>query len=157
MKLGIWALLGAVGAALAGCGPATQAKLPIGLSPLVVAGQEIHVEIADNPTKRDTGLMYRDSLAEDRGMIHAFPRVEIQSFYMKNNRFPIDIAYIDDDGEIVTIHTMAVEETKQDVLYKRYRSDRPVPYGLQMTGGWFAKNGVKVGDKVTQLPPKPRF
>lgn len=138
-----------------GCSP-KPTPVPLGLEPLKVAGKEILVEVADTPTKRETGLMYRKELPKDRGMIFVFRNSGDRSFYMKNCLMQIDIAFIDAQGEIVTLHTMEPEEDKADILYKRYKSTRPVPYALEMAGGWFQANGIKLGDKVEGLPSTSR-
>lgn len=141
-----------------GCSGPEPVAVPLGLRPMTVNGHEILVEIAATPERRETGLMHRDGLGKDRGMVFSFPAPSLQSFYMKNCRFPIDIAFIDEHGKIVTLHTMAVEAQDQNVYnYRRYPSKVPVPYALEMTGGWFAEKGVKVGDTVQNLPPLARY
>ena len=64
-------------------------------------GREIHAEVADTPSARERGLMFRDHLAEDAGMLFIFQQAAPHQFWMKNCKFPIDIIWLNDKKEIV--------------------------------------------------------
>lgn len=104
---------------------------------------EFLVEIADDEPKRQQGLMYRQPLADDRGMLFQFEDVAERSFWMKNTPSSLDIVYVAPDGRIVSIasHTTPFSET-------------PVPsYGaakgvLEVRAGRMAEIGAKAGDRV---------
>ena len=113
-----------------------------------LGGQEVRVELAADNASRQLGLMYRDELRENHGMLFIFPQPQPQSFYMKNCRMDIDIAYIDDDGVIVETHEMKHYAPGYGGPYEYYRCRTPVRYALEVAGGWLAAHGVKVGDKV---------
>ncbi len=115
-----------------------------GLRKLTIDTLEIWVEIAATDEKRRKGLMWRDELPENQGMLFVFPNPEIQSFWMRNTYIPLDIAYIDENWIISDILQM---EPLTDSI--QYESSRPVPYALEMNQGWFASHNISVGDKVS--------
>jgi uncharacterized protein len=118
------------------------------LEPLTVAtasgNHEFLVEIADTEELRQRGLMYRDPLPDDRGMLFQFPQATEQSFWMRNTPSSLDIIYIDPRGRIVSIakHATPMSET-------------PIPsYGpangvLELRAGRADEIGAKPGDVVT--------
>ena len=108
---------------------------------------EVRVEIADGPMERERGLMYRTSLGEDRGMLFVFSREQPLSFWMKNTKIPLSIAYIDSKGRITDILDMKPLDDKPP----HYTSSEPVQYALEVNQGFFEESGVKVGDH-TELP-----
>jgi uncharacterized membrane protein (UPF0127 family) len=103
----------------------------------------IRVEIAATPDARELGLMYRDTLAPDAGMLFVFPRREPVSFWMKNTKLPLDIVFIADDGEIVAIHANTKPFSEAPLP-----SVKPVRFVLEVAGGTCAAHGVKQGDRV---------
>ena len=64
---------------------------------VVLKGERFTVELAETREKQTLGLMFRDSLPEDHGMLFVFPAESLRSFYMKNTRIPLDIIYFDED------------------------------------------------------------
>ncbi len=110
---------------------------------LGVGGRRVLVEIADDPAERSRGLMHRESLPEDQGMLFVYPEQRDNlGFWMKNTLIPLDIAFIDRELRIVDIQRMEpLDETT------RY-SAAPAMYALEMNAGWFAGNGVRVGDRI---------
>ncbi len=108
---------------------------------------EVRVEIADGPFEQQRGLMYRTSLGEDRGMLFVFQREQPLSFWMKNTRIPLSIAYIDSKGRITDILDMKPLDDKPP----HYVSSEPVQYALEVNQGFFDEHGVKVGDRA-RLP-----
>jgi uncharacterized membrane protein (UPF0127 family) len=108
---------------------------------------EVRVEIADGPFEQQRGLMYRTSLGEDRGMLFVFQREQPLSFWMKNTRIPLSIAYIDSKGRITDILDMKPLDDKPP----HYVSSEPVQYALEVNQGFFDEHGVKVGD-TARLP-----
>ena len=112
------------------------------LVPLRVGGIEIEVEIADDADERQRGLMYRESLEENQGMLFVYPEQRTLGFWMKNTLIPLDIAYIDREGRIVDIQQMEPQTTET------YDSAAPAMYALEMNQGWFEANGIRIGDLV---------
>lgn len=114
-----------------------------------VAGIPVVVEVADEEGERGLGLMYREKLAADRGMLFVYPDAQVRSFWMKDTRIPLTIAYIGADGRIVTLADMKPLDRSS------VPSDAPAQYALEMNRGWFDAHGVKVGAVVTGLPAGP--
>lgn len=101
------------------------------------------VEIADNEYERETGLMYRDKLEEDQGMIFIFEDEAPRGFYMKNTTIPLDILFLDKDLKIVSV----VPETKPESL-ETIPSGVPAKYVLEINAGLAQKWSLKEGDYV---------
>ncbi len=119
-------------------------KMPV--ASIVVDGTPVDVELATDGEQRAQGLMHRDSLPADDGMLFVYPDEAPRSFWMKDTRIPLSIAYADGKGRIVAIADMApFDKTPVPSLY-------PATYALEMNKGWFAGHGVEVGDVITQLP-----
>lgn len=110
---------------------------------ITVGGMKLVVEVADDPFERSMGLMYRQSLPDDRGMLFVFPEQAVRSFWMKNTRIPLSIAFADAQGTIIAIMDM-----KPDGGQARYRSPGPAKYALEVNRGWFAERGIKPGDRI---------
>lgn len=108
-----------------------------------VGGVPLVVEVADDPMERSMGLMYRDSLPDDRGMLFVYPDEAVRGFWMKNTRIPLSIAFADADGVIIAIMDMAPDDGRT-----RYRSPGRARYALEVNRGWFGKNGVTVGSMI---------
>jgi uncharacterized membrane protein (UPF0127 family) len=70
---------------------------------VVLKGERFTVELAETREKQTLGLMFRDSLPEDHGMLFVFPAESLRSFYMKNTRIPLDIIYFDEDMRLVSV------------------------------------------------------
>lgn len=107
-----------------------------------VGGVEVGVEVADQPEQRQEGLMHRDSLPENHGMLFVYPDERTLTFWMRNTRIPLDIAFIDRRGRIVDVQWM--EAFDEEMTSSR----RPAMYALEMRRGWFEDHGVGVGDQV---------
>ncbi|MGH3087955.1 MAG: DUF192 domain-containing protein [Rubrobacteraceae bacterium] len=106
---------------------------------------EIKVETADDDAERAQGLMFRESLGEECGMLFVFDRERSLSFWMRNTYVPLSIAYIDADGRIVSIHDMEpLDETSVP-------SEDPAQYALEVNQSFFEERRVEVGDRV-ELP-----
>lgn len=101
------------------------------------------VEIADTEETRNRGLMFRKSLAPDKGMLFDFKTPREAAFWMKNTLIPLDIIFITQDGRILTIARNAVPH-----------SEVPIPSGgvilgvLELAGGRAAQLGIYPGDRV---------
>jgi hypothetical protein len=120
-------------------------------TPSVRIGQNIwKVELAMTDMVRYRGLGGRDSVPEGTGMLFVFPQEREMSFYMKDCKVPIDIAFISADLYVVRTYAMLVEaDPAHPAVY--YNSNFPAKYALEVAGGTFARLGVKEGDKVELL------
>lgn len=101
------------------------------------------VEIADDDAERQRGLMFREPLADDRGMLFQFPDVAERGFWMRNTPSPLDIIYIDPNGRIVSIVRNAAPNS-DEVL----PSNGPASGVLELRAGRAAEIGAQPGDKV---------
>ena len=110
--------------------------------PIYINDREILVEVAKTGEERALGLMGRTSLGKEEGMYFIFEDEGIHGFWMKNTLLPLSIAFIDREGKIVWITDM------EPLTLSIHNPPRPVLYALEMNKGWFAKNGIKVGDIV---------
>ena len=102
----------------------------------------LKIEIPQTPGEFRTGLMFRESLDTDSGMLFVFDRVAQQSFHMSHTTIPLDIAFIDEEVCIESIKELA--PLRREPVY----SNAPVLYALEVNRGWFAENEVKVGDQI---------
>jgi len=124
----------------AGCSAGGEAKLKI-------SDHILTVEVADSPSEQVMGLMNRDSLPADRGMIFVFEEPKQAFFWMKNTSIPLDVAFIDSEGVILEILPLVpFEETRV-----ASKSDK-VAYAIETNRDWFASRGLKPGVKVQGLP-----
>ena len=124
--------------------PALESGLPV--ARMRVGNHEITVEVAADAGSRRRGLMFRESLPEDHGMLFIFPHEQPLAFWMKNTPLPLSIAYADDEGRIVRIADM------QPFELTRVTSGAPARYALEMSQGWFARKGVVAGDLLRRIP-----
>jgi len=108
-----------------------------------VDGTPVRVEVANRPEERRRGLMFREALPADEGMLFVFEQEQYLSFWMKNTLIPLSIAFISRDGEIVDIQDMEPLDDRTS-----HRSARPALYALEMNRGWFERHHVEVGDRV---------
>lgn len=104
---------------------------------------EFQVEMAVSPEQRSQGLMFRESLEEDRGMLFDFGRPQRASMWMRNTYVPLDMLFIDADGRITQI--AANTQPLSDAVVA---SREPVRAVLELRGGVSAKLGIKPGDRV---------
>lgn len=133
-------------AACAGATPRDAKGDPLEALTVTTASGEhrFMVEIADDEAERQRGLMGREPLPDDRGMLFQFPDVAERSFWMRNTPSPLDIIYIDPRGRIVSI-------ARNTTPY----SDDPIPSNgpasgvLELRAGRADEIGARPGDKVT--------
>ena len=104
---------------------------------------EFLVEMAVSPAQRSQGLMFRESLEEDRGMLFDFGRPQRAAMWMRNTYVPLDMLFIDADGQITQI--AADTEPLSDAVIASRELVRAV---LELRGGVSAKLGIKPGDRV---------
>jgi uncharacterized membrane protein (UPF0127 family) len=109
---------------------------------LLLAGQTLDVEIADNPAKWSYGLMYRTDLKDGHGMLFVFPEEKTRSFWMKNTFVPLAIGYFNHDKELIDIQEMAAARSEMQAEFPNYVSKEPAQYALEVPKGWFHKHKV---------------
>lgn len=102
-------------------------------------------EVADTPEKKIQGLMFRESLDNDKGMLFPFEDETELTFWMKDTLIPLDMIFIDKNKVIVNIVTAA---PCKEMPCKDYPSEKPAMYVLEINGGEAAKLNIKIGDSV---------
>jgi hypothetical protein len=102
----------------------------------------IHAEVAADEKRRMRGLMYRQELARDHGMLFVFDHPERQCMWMRNTYIALSVAFLDESGTIVNVEEM------QPRTDDSHCSARPAAYALEMNAGWFARNGARPGMRI---------
>ena len=107
----------------------------------------VRVEVADTPEDRRIGLMFRDELAADAGMLFVYDVPATGGLWMKDTIIPLSAAFLDESGRIVALVDM--EPCTADPC-PRYAPDTPYRGALEVNLGAFEDWGVAVGDRVTR-------
>jgi len=102
-----------------------------------------NVEVVDTPESRAKGLMFREELADDAGMLFDFKQEREVSFWMSNTLIPLDMIFVGADGVVKTIH---VNARPQDLT--SIPSQVPVQCALEIPGGRTEELGIKPGDTM---------
>lgn len=134
-------LLGAVVGLLAGCSADNRAVLHTDKGDFA-----FNVEIADTEATRSKGLMFRESLAADAGMLFDYHREQLASFWMQNTLIPLDMVFIAADGTVKTIHVNARPMDTTSIP-----SEVPIRFVLEIKGGRSVEIGLKPGDKFEHI------
>ena len=108
------------------------------------SGEELlfDVEVALSKDQQEQGLMFRTSLPEQTGMLFVFKNVRKRSFWMKNTYIPLDIVFLDENGEIVGIHLNAKPESEESI-----ESPAPAQYVIELDAGQASALALRVGDQ----------
>ncbi len=104
---------------------------------------KLDIEIADTDYDVQTGLMYRNSMLETRGMLFVFPTMKQRFFYMKNTRIPLDLIYLDDKMNIVSF-----QENAQPFNEDQLPSTVQAKYVLEINAGLAEKWLLEIGDRM---------
>ena len=107
----------------------------------------IKAEVAGNEAEREYGLMYRDKMGQNDGMVFLFGAPAGVCMWMKNTLLPLSVAFIDSTGKVVNIEDMQPQTTNS------HCAKRPVAYALEMNLGWFKQKNIRAGSVISGLPP----
>ena len=107
---------------------------------------KIDIEIADNDYERQLGLMNRKEMKEDEGMLFIFPLQGNQSFWMRNTLISLDILFVNDQKQIVTIH-----KNTKILSDQSYPATKPSIYVVEVLAGYTDKHNILVGDKINWM------
>jgi len=135
-----------VAGALAGGVARAQPQPPLPRVELQAGIHLIRAEVASDHATRARGLMFRERLGPNEGMLFVFQRKDRQCFWMRNTLIALSIAFVDDDGAIVNVEDMSPRTEDS------HCSARPVRYALEMEQGWFARRGLKPGARLSGPP-----
>lgn len=106
----------------------------------------IRAEVAADFATRARGLMHRESLGANTGMLFVFEQPEIQCMWMKNTLIPLSVAFLDERGAIINIADMEPHSERT------HCAARAASYALEMNRGWFAARGIKPGMRLGGIP-----
>jgi uncharacterized membrane protein (UPF0127 family) len=124
-------------------GPAVSQGTPALATVQLNAGIHlITAEVAANEPSRERGLMFRQALPPNHGMLFLFDAKAVHCMWMRNTFVPLSVAFLDDDGRIVNIEDM------QPQTEDNHCARAPVRYALEMSHGWFAQRGFKAGSVI---------
>jgi uncharacterized membrane protein (UPF0127 family) len=118
----------------------------IKIIPLYIGSEKFIAEIADTPEKRLTGMMFREFIPDDFGMLFIHETEEKQGYWMKNCRVPLDIIFLDKNKQIINIH-FNVPPCKHEPC-KTYESERPAQYVLELRANRAKELNLKPGDTI---------
>lgn len=135
-------MLALAGLLLVGCEKVATPTRHLATTTMKIGSVSFTLEIANRNEERYRGLMYRNSMPADHGMIFVFPDTAPRSFWMENTRIPLDILYLDDQGVVVSIHQMKPYDLSG------VHSGKPAKYAIELNKGAAERAGVKVGDKL---------
>ena len=108
----------------------------------------IQAEVAATDPQRQQGLMFREKMASNAGMVFVFDAPATQCMWMKNTLLPLSVAFIDAKGKIVNIEDMQARTLESHCSTKAV----PVRYALEMNLGWFKQKNIKPGMNIGNLP-----
>ncbi len=130
--------------ALTSASAAAQPKFPV--IPLTAGMYVIQAEVAAQEAERQQGLMFREKMGPNEGMIFLFDAPAGVCMWMKNTLLPLSVAFIDENGIIVNIEDMKPQTTDSHCARK------PVRYALEMNQEWFKRKNIKPGSVIGGLP-----
>ena len=113
---------------------------------IIINDKTFYVEIADDPIERAQGLMFREKLEENSGMLFIFDSSERHSFWMKNTIISLDIIWIDENLKVVYVFDNAQPCMNE---CNSIMPDRDARYVLEINSGLAEKYNFKIGDRVS--------
>lgn len=149
LRVPSWLISGLVGLALlSACGGSDTARNAAPKTvddrfAIKVGGRTVQMQIAALPAEQQKGLMFRQAMGEDEGMLFVFTAPQQQGFWMRNTILPLDIGYIDPTGELKEIYPMYPHDERP--VSSRSRN---IQFCLEMNQGWFTRSGVKPGAQL---------
>ena len=111
--------------------------------PISIDGTPLQLQLALIQSEQNKGLMHRDSMPKDHGMLFLFKQSKSRSFWMRNTRIPLDLGYVDASGRLLEVHALypydenGVDSRSQEVLIV-----------LETNRGWFARNSIAPGAQL---------
>ncbi|MEQ1723620.1 MAG: DUF192 domain-containing protein [Pseudobdellovibrio sp.] len=114
----------------------------------------LNVEIAETEQQHAHGLMFREKLGKDEGMLFVFPNEQPRDFWMKNTLINLDIGYFDKNKKLIDIQQMKAVTSILQTDLPSYPSKGPAQFALELPQGWFSKNKFPVGT-LLKVPSRP--
>ena len=126
-----------------------QPKLPT--IALTIGDKTLDTEVADDDAERQKGMMFREKMADGTAMLFGLDAPQAASFWMKNTRVSLSVAYVSRIGMIMEIYDLKPRDEKP--VSSKFDT---IAYAIEVPQGWFLKNGILPGAAVQGLPPLPR-
>ncbi|MDE3011758.1 MAG: DUF192 domain-containing protein, partial [Pseudomonadota bacterium] len=123
------------------------APCPVATLTLLAGQARACAELARTGPERARGLMFRNGLPADGGMLFVFPANDRHAMWMKNTLIGLSVAFIDEQGRIINIEDMQAQ------TLDTHAAARPARYALEMPSGWFGRRGLGPGMRIEGLPP----
>ena len=126
-------------------------KIEVQIVTVQGAQYSFQLELAHTPKTRAKGLMHRQHLAENGGMLFIWPETATRLFWMKNTPVSLDILFFDQTGRLVYLHPSAVPYSLQTIS-----SLQPVKYVVEIKGGYARRHAIETGaylNIITDMPP----
>jgi len=142
-----WSLVILLAMSATGCRQPASSGLPT--IEMTIGSKSYTLEVASKPDDQETGLMRRDSMPSNHGMIFVFQQERPLTFWMKNTRIPLDILFLDATGRVVSIHQMKPYDESPTP------SGGPCLYAIELNQGQADASGVKAGDRLA-IPSLPK-
>ena len=120
---------------------------------LLPSGHTLRVEIADTPEERERGYMFREKISDKEGMIFLMESLDFHSFWMKNCKVSLDIAWLDESWRVVHLETDVPPCKEEPCAF--YSPMQASLYVLEVRAGLASKNGLRPGAYITFTPPAP--
>ncbi|MDH5717428.1 MAG: DUF192 domain-containing protein [Spirochaetia bacterium] len=106
----------------------------------------LNCDMAVSDTEKNRGLMFRKKLEKNDGMIFIYNEPEILTFWMKNTQIPLSIAFVNKDNRITEIYDMKPNDERI------ISSTTKAKYAIEANKGWFHKNYITTGAKISIVP-----
>ena len=127
--------------------PGSPMILPVDPAPLVASTDDgevrFQIEVADTPEERSRGLMFRERMPENQGMLFVFPQSLPVGFWMQNTILPLDLLFVSEEGEVRAILPGVPFST--DTI----SPGEPVRFVLELNAGTAKREGIAVGDRLS--------
>jgi len=136
-----------------GCEQSTQSAPGAAVLPTVkmkIGPRTYELEMARTSEQQALGLMRRDSMPEDHGMIFIFEEERMQGFWMKDTRIPLDILFVDAKGKVVSVSGMKPYDLNTT------SSEVPAQYAIELNAGQAKAAGIRKGD-VLEIPKAAQY
>ncbi|HET7731527.1 MAG TPA: DUF192 domain-containing protein [Usitatibacter sp.] len=129
---------------------AASAEPAMRTTQLRIGKHTLRVEVAATDAQREKGLMFREKMGANDGMLFVFDEPAYHAMWMKNTPLPLSVAFVDREGVILNILDM------EPHTLDAHASAGPSIYAIETNKGWFASRGIKAGERVTGLPRASR-
>jgi hypothetical protein len=141
-------IIGALAGLLVSAAAWAQNAMPV--IELAAGFHRIEAEVAATDPNRQLGLMNRQAMPPQHGMLFVFTHNNTHCMWMRNTLLPLSVAFLDEEGRIINIEDM------QPQTEDNHCAKVPARYALEMNLGWFAQRGIKPGMKLSGIDRAPR-